>query len=104
MFAPPEESAWFTAANTPGTFRRSEEHTSELQSRGQLVCRLLLEKKNDLGSARESCDELERYPEQVPEFRHSLTRGNADPNPKLGAVAVEVRQPAVYQDGALLVS
>src|SRR5215510_15834336 len=26
-------------------FRRSEEHTSELQSRGHLVCRLLLEKK-----------------------------------------------------------
>src|SRR5690625_5532507 len=28
-----------------GTYR-SEEHTSELQSRGHLVCRLLLEKKN----------------------------------------------------------
>src|SRR5439155_15150256 len=28
---------------------RSEEHTSELQSRGHLVCRLLLEKKNDAG-------------------------------------------------------
>src|SRR5690625_42102 len=27
--------------------QRSEEHTSELQSRGHLVCRLLLEKKND---------------------------------------------------------
>src|SRR5439155_22649417 len=27
--------------------RRSEEHTSELQSRGHLVCRLLLEKKTD---------------------------------------------------------
>src|SRR5690625_7240488 len=27
---------------------RSEEHTSELQSRGQLVCRLLLEKKKIL--------------------------------------------------------
>src|SRR3989442_10325934 len=27
------------------TFRRSEEHTSELQSRPHLVCRLLLEKK-----------------------------------------------------------
>src|SRR5690625_3515494 len=27
------------------TFIRSEEHTSELQSRGHLVCRLLLEKK-----------------------------------------------------------
>src|SRR5690625_6817007 len=26
-------------------FNRSEEHTSELQSRGHLVCRLLLEKK-----------------------------------------------------------
>src|SRR5690625_7088824 len=28
-----------------GSGLRSEEHTSELQSRGQLVCRLLLEKK-----------------------------------------------------------
>src|SRR5437870_8679862 len=28
------------------TLGRSEEHTSELQSRGHLVCRLLLEKKN----------------------------------------------------------
>src|SRR5690625_6880094 len=28
------------------TDARSEEHTSELQSRGHLVCRLLLEKKN----------------------------------------------------------
>src|SRR3712207_8158313 len=27
---------------------RSEEHTSELQSRQYLVCRLLLEKKNDI--------------------------------------------------------
>src|SRR5690625_6685265 len=30
---------------TGGSIRRSEEHTSELQSRGHLVCRLLLEKK-----------------------------------------------------------
>src|SRR6266508_5897288 len=29
----------------PGWCTRSEEHTSELQSRGHLVCRLLLEKK-----------------------------------------------------------
>src|SRR3989475_8620999 len=29
---------------------RSEEHTSELQSQSNLVCRLLLEKKNALGS------------------------------------------------------
>src|SRR5690606_40292372 len=31
---------------------RSEEHTSELQSRENLVCRLLLEKKNYTGSTR----------------------------------------------------
>src|SRR5690625_5625105 len=30
---------------------RSEEHTSELQSRGQLVCRLLLEKKKEATSS-----------------------------------------------------
>src|SRR5690625_6686534 len=30
---------------------RSEEHTSELQSRGQLVCRLLLEKKKKSNNA-----------------------------------------------------
>src|SRR5207253_6591628 len=32
--------------------RRSEEHTSELQSRGHLVCRLLLEKKKAPGLER----------------------------------------------------
>src|SRR5206468_12537522 len=35
-------------ANAPAPAReRSEEHTSELQSRSDLVCRLLLEKKNN---------------------------------------------------------
>src|SRR5437870_13557006 len=33
------------ACATVAGMRRSEEHTSELQSRGHLVCRLLLEKK-----------------------------------------------------------
>src|SRR5439155_24482675 len=33
------------AVAAPAAITRSEEHTSELQSRGQLVCRLLLEKK-----------------------------------------------------------
>src|SRR5437868_10380371 len=32
----------------PTRWLRSEEHTSELQSRFDLVCRLLLEKKNDV--------------------------------------------------------
>src|SRR5207253_10523257 len=33
------------------TSSRSEEHTSELQSRGHLVCRLLLEKKKNISDA-----------------------------------------------------
>src|SRR6266496_6518075 len=48
---------YFDAEDEPGRvrvvrtsfwFTRSEEHTSELQSRRDLVCRLLLEKKNQL--------------------------------------------------------
>src|SRR5699024_11311279 len=35
-----------TQHRSPATAVRSEEHTSELQSRFELVCRLLLEKKN----------------------------------------------------------
>src|SRR5690625_6763356 len=35
----------FRAENLDAQLDRSEEHTSELQSRGHLVCRLLLEKK-----------------------------------------------------------
>src|SRR5690625_5765104 len=38
---------------------RSEEHTSELQSRGHLVCRLLLEKKKSLLRSELSDDENE---------------------------------------------
>src|SRR5690554_7258895 len=37
------KTLWLLA--TARTIRRSEEHTSELQSRPHLVCRLLLEKK-----------------------------------------------------------
>ena len=39
----PEASTWRQLENGAA---RSEEHTSELQSRRNLVCRLLLEKKN----------------------------------------------------------
>src|SRR5438034_7974979 len=45
----PEAGVWVIAETTdlPTKFaRRSEEHTSELQSHSDLVCRLLLEKKN----------------------------------------------------------
>src|SRR2546430_8825178 len=40
----PENS--FTVVGVIGDSKRSEEHTSELQSQSNLVCRLLLEKKH----------------------------------------------------------
>src|SRR3984893_19536244 len=48
------EGRWFSrlAARVPSSrenLKRSEEHTSELQSRGHLVCRLLLGKEETLG-------------------------------------------------------
>src|SRR5207253_9040504 len=39
---------WRWRRDRPWGAPRSEEHTSELQSRGHLVCRLLLEKKKEL--------------------------------------------------------
>src|SRR3712207_3271541 len=43
----------FILSAVSGVHRRSEEHTSELQSRQYLVCRLLLEKKKELKSTHE---------------------------------------------------
>src|SRR5690606_41088160 len=51
--SPPTPRRWCAASTSPGSSTcggcrsqvRSEEHTSELQSRENLVCRLLLEKK-----------------------------------------------------------
>src|SRR3712207_7821123 len=43
-----EGSALALAAHALSDERRSEEHTSELQSRQYLVCRLLLEKKKTI--------------------------------------------------------
>src|SRR3989449_2331116 len=40
-------SGLWAALGAAGYQKRSEEHTSELQSRLHLVCRLLLEKKNN---------------------------------------------------------
>src|SRR2546426_8445813 len=43
--AEPTRQRYRAAGRTPDNFHRSEEHTSELQSPCNLVCRLLLEKK-----------------------------------------------------------
>src|SRR2546427_4341458 len=58
------------AARAPGGVRaasasRSEEHTSELQSQSNLVCRLLLEKKKKKYS----------YTNQLPQVVHNTLRG-----------------------------
>src|SRR2546430_13515750 len=46
-FRPDEETPWVRALR-----ERSEEHTSELQSQSNLVCRLLLEKKKQKETVR----------------------------------------------------
>src|SRR5260221_14167410 len=42
---------------------RSEEHTSELQSHSDLVCRLLLEKKKKTRRLQPVCNNVRRHPE-----------------------------------------
>src|SRR2546421_7004943 len=56
-----------------GLYRRSEEHTSELQSRSDLVCRLLLEKKK---SKPQDCQS--KRTTSVPEYAYQpLSRASA---------------------------
>src|SRR5260370_32491861 len=43
----PIPSGWISVLSCSRAFMRSEEHTSELQSHLNLVCRLLLEKKKE---------------------------------------------------------
>src|SRR6266581_606866 len=47
-------------SHRPCARRRSEEHTSELQSPAHLVCRLLLEKKKPSRSIRRRCKDISR--------------------------------------------
>src|SRR5690349_24069073 len=46
--------------DAPEDVERSEEHTSELQSRRDLVCRLLLEKKKDMAAEQSAERKLDR--------------------------------------------
>src|SRR2546428_9386770 len=52
--------------DTAAQMRRSEEHTSELQSRSDLVCRLLLEKKKTTSDSRP-------YTQHTPLTPHAAT-------------------------------
>src|SRR2546429_4393206 len=74
------ERSAFSWLPTRWTMRRSEEHTSELQSRLHLVCRLLLEKKEQ--SAR---------PSHAPSMHPiSLLLGDGDPRRSLHAAAIDL--------------
>src|SRR2546430_6008244 len=51
----PRCSTTWGGASTSSSTARSEEHTSELQSQSNLVCRLLLEKKKNIENDRPKC-------------------------------------------------
>src|SRR5712664_244887 len=55
-------------------FMRSEEHTSELQSRSDLVCRLLLEKKNN--PTRSADPNTQKNPKQNTNILLNFARGS----------------------------
>src|SRR5256886_11924030 len=67
--------------------RRSEEHTSELQSQSNLVCRLLLEKKKKTPTHLFNSSSARR-----PDFLHCSTNSYSDPPPEHSSVS------ATYSD------
>src|SRR6202021_625006 len=75
--------AWLTDPAHWAGSDRSEEHTSELQSHSDLVCRLLLEKKNN-----------QLLPRRI--HRRELTRTRPDPFPPRAAV-VDIFVPCVLE-------
>src|SRR2546430_6558399 len=70
---------WIAAWNSHDLERilalRSEEHTSELQSQSNLVCRLLLEKKKRPPDALRRVPMLSRL---AHDFRHALLTRNSE--------------------------
>src|SRR2546421_1127998 len=58
-------SAWWM----PRGIHRSEEHTSELQSRSDLVCRLLLEKKKKATTSSQASDTTSSPSKTSPHYR-----------------------------------
>src|SRR5438034_3482772 len=55
------EAAFLCAGERREKQRRSEEHTSELQSHSDLVCRLLLEKKKKKNKKEKNINERKNY-------------------------------------------
>src|SRR5258707_2159281 len=74
--SPTYNSAPIQRANCEFSGTRSEEHTSELQSRQYLVCRLLLEKKktNDPGPAPKSLVEVDKGCGDRPDYEFPMLK------------------------------
>src|SRR5256884_6356225 len=86
-----------TSSGTSGVangFTRSEEHTSELQSRLHLVCRLLLEKKENTDATPTRLQLYNIAPRvarqrsaSVPRLRHPLRARRSSPDPHMPSTA-----------------
>src|SRR5690242_21270698 len=72
---------------------RSEEHTSELQSHVKLVCRLLLEKKNDV----RLLEYLKRVTADLAQTRRRLQEVESGDQEQLAVVAIGCRYPGVVR-------
>src|SRR5688572_32641354 len=80
LFGPVEHGGmlWFVGFSPDGQYmvtagwnnQRSEEHTSELQSQSNLVCRLLLEKKKTKTTKKHPTNSTHTKIEQTPLTRH----------------------------------
>src|SRR5206468_7060153 len=83
---------------------RSEEHTSELQSRSDLVCRLLLEKKNQSAGAVVWRDRLDRHGAgcAIIESRHAADRRCSDRRDLCGADGFRIVERTAADDAQSL--
>src|SRR2546422_2131130 len=79
--------------------KRSEEHTSELQSRLHLVCRLLLEKKKILNRIRQNSNISYRPPR-----RRQRTQASTGPYMALPVLPQETRSPRSSQSNEMTAS
>src|SRR5438105_5402103 len=79
------------------TESRSEEHTSELQSRVDLVCRLLLEKKNTIANRRSAglASQVSIATGRPPRQRRRAPRAHARRVARSGGVCVRGGGPAL---------
>src|SRR5260370_8275409 len=67
------------AVHAPRPGLRSEEHTSELQSHLNLVCRLLLEKKKKTHAQNDESDKVDVYPGHHYPHRNKYTAQTLNP-------------------------